>query len=164
MDERKNNHKEANGKEALGLEKMRKSLKQLDSGELDFSEDFLNDLHDRVMQEVQKREIEAPSRLDKTRKYLRAHYRGWLYSSATMSSLFVLGLLLNSHLNFDSKSSVLVGMDARTKALAVAILDSPESFENSLLEAGLGSQFLVDGNAESFENLNISQLRKIMGD
>lgn len=154
---------EMDKKNSLRIEQMRKSLQNMDDKDFEVSEDLLNSLHDKIMQKVAETEMEAPKMWDKPKRYLRAHYRGWLYTGATMAACFALVATMNQYGVFQPGKTSMSDLDPKSKAIALAAQISPEEFSKTVLGDGLESQFFVDAATESFENLNMSQVKTLMG-
>lgn len=154
-------------KNALNSEKMRKKLKSVNdlNFDMDLSDAFFDKMHDKIMQKVEMTEIEAKNIWDGPKKYLRSHYRGWLYCGVSMCSILAVAILLRLHAGVVQPKSILADLDSRTVELMLAAqAEAPEVFSNTVLGDGAGAQFFVDAASDSFENLNISQVRLLMGE
>lgn len=155
--------KESEMKNSLRIEKMRKGIKNMDDFDFDISDEMLERMHDKIMQKVNEAEMEKSHLMDKPKRYLRAHYRGWLYSASTgVACLALLSVMMQNGV-FSEKPVRMADLDHKSKAIALAAQEAPEQFSNTILGEGLESQFFVDAATESFENLNISQVKTIIG-
>ncbi|MGZ3768353.1 MAG: hypothetical protein ACXVCP_03760 [Bdellovibrio sp.] len=140
-------------------------LKKLDDIELPMDDAFFDRLHDKIMAEVDKTEIAPTPVFMKSRKLLRSHWRGWLYSIGGVSSVLVLGSLLMSQFSHINETMQRVGLfsDGHERIVAEALL-SPEQLNQTLISTQNESDFFMDVASESFENLSVAKLNKIMNE
>ncbi len=143
------------------MEKIRQTLKSLEDLELPMSGDFFDQMHDQIMAQVEETVLEPQPALLKPRNFLRAHWRGWLYpAGGTLAFVLALGFFLSS-VDLRQKPQVLVLNESGEKLVAAAIR-SPSDI--GLFSSQTEADFFVDVASQSFENLNISQFNKIMGE
>lgn len=147
------------------MDKVKKNLKGMEDLELPMNEDFFDRLHDKIMAEVEKTEIAPPPMLMTPRNLLRSHWRGWLYPAGGMMSLFVFASLLMTQVSKVNQSMQRVGLlsDGHERIVAEALL-SPEDLSQTLISSQSESDFFMDVASESFENLSVAKIKKIMGE
>lgn len=148
------------------MEKVRRGLKAADDLELPpMSTDFFDKLHDKIMAEVEQTEMAPPPLLMKQRNYLRAHWRGWLYTSGSMAAVATVAVMLSSPLAQLSVTMQKAGLvsDGHERIVAEA-LQSPEDFSQTLISSQSEADFFVDVASESFENLSVAKFNKLMGE
>ncbi len=149
------------------LDKVRQGLKNADEieYELPMSEDFFDKLHDKIMAEVEKTDIEPAPPMVASRNMLRKHWRGWLYPAGGVTSLFLLLLLAMPKVSKITEGMQRAGLvsDGQTRIAARALM-TPEELAQTFISSQSDSDFLMDVASESFENLSIAQFNKIMGD
>lgn len=147
------------------LDKIRKKVKAADDLDMSMSDDFFDQLHDKIMAKVEEVEIAPPPVLMAPRNLLRSHWRGWLYPVGGLMSLFVLSSLLLTQVSKVNQSMQRVGLlsDGHERIVAQALL-SPEELSQTLISSQSESDFFVDVASESFENLSVAKFNKIMGE
>lgn len=147
------------------MDKVRKGLKKADDIEIPMSEDFFNRLHDKIMFEVEQKEIAPTPMLMTPRNLLRSHWRGWLYPAGGITSLFIFASLLLTQVSKVNQSMQRVGLlsDGHERIVAEALL-SPEDLSQTLISSQSESDFFMDVARESFENLSEAKFNKIMGE
>lgn len=151
------------------LDKMRKGLKAMEEKiELPMDAAFYDKLHDKIMARVESAEMAPKARLDGTKRFLKGHWRSWVYPTGSTLALAIVGTLLT--MQFSSSGS-LNGQGPRIQALnqtnekvVSAALESPNAISQTLLSSQTEADFFVDVASLSFENLNIAQFNKIMGE
>lgn len=151
-------------KKVTSLDKVRKGLKATDDLELPMNDDFFDRLHDKIMAEVDKTEMDSAPVLLTPRNLLRSHWRGWLYPLSGLASVFVFSSLLLSQTSKVNQSMQRAGLlsDGHERIVAEALL-SPEDLSQTLISTENESDFFMDVARESFENLSESKFNKIMG-
>ncbi len=150
---------------ARRLDKMRKGLKASDNTELPMNDDFFESLHDKIMAEVEKTEIAPGPILMTPRRLLRSHWRGWLYPAGGIVSVAFFAMLLMSPVSKVNQSLQRAGLFSDgADRIAAEALRSPEDLSQTLISLQNESDFFMDVARESFENLSVDKLNKIMGD
>jgi hypothetical protein len=145
--------------------KVRRGLKNADDLELPMNEDFFNKLHDKIMMEVESLDIAPQPMMMKQKNYLRAHWRGWLYSTGSVASVFLVVAVLSSQFSKVNESMQRAGLysDGRERIVEAA-LNTPDSMAQTLISSQSEADFFVDVASESFENLTVAKFNKLMGD
>src|SRR5438445_720214 len=133
------------------LDKVRKKIKAADDFEMSMSDDFFDQLHDKIMAKVEEAEMAPPPVLMTPRNLLRSHWRGWLYPVGGVMSLFVLSSLLLTQVSKVNQSMQRVGLlsDGHERIVAEALL-APEDLSQTLISTQSESDFFVDVASESF--------------
>lgn len=129
-----------------------------------FDDAYFDQLHDKIMVRVENLPIKKPTRLDRVKVYLRAHYRSWLYGtgvSISMLSLFLVAFQLVGQI----KTTTLTMLDSRRgEEQIIAKMKAKDMVETqTLMGYQAESDFFVDVAALSNENLDIEQLKQAMG-
>lgn len=148
------------------MDKTRRRMKAADRQDIPVGGDFFDRLHDKIMAEVEKTEMAPPPMMMKQKNYLRAHWRGWLYSSGSLAALAFVAGILSSQVSQVNETMQRVGLlsDGHERIVAEAML-SPESFSQTLINSQTEADFFVDVANESFENLTVAKLnKKLLGD
>ncbi|MDG0816819.1 hypothetical protein [Bdellovibrio svalbardensis] len=147
------------------LDKVRKKVKAVDNFEMSMSDDFFDQLHDKIMAKVEEAEMAPAPVLMTPRNLLRSHWRGWLYPVGGLMSVFVLSSLLLTQVSKVNQSMQRVGLlsDGHERIVAEALL-APEDLSQTLISTQTESDFFVDVASESFENLSVAKFNKIMGE
>lgn len=148
------------------LDKVRKGLKEADKVELALSDDFFEKFHDKVMAKIEETAIQpAPNKMHKTRNYLRAHWRGWVYPAGSTLSMLVMAFVVFSQFPALTSGLQRVGLLSRQQEQVVAAaVASPDDFSQTLLSNQSESDFFVDVASESFEDLSVTKFNQIMGE
>lgn len=128
-------------------------------------EDYFEKLHDKIMAEVEKTGIASGPMLMAPRSVLRSQWRGWLYPVGGIISVIIFAFLLMSPVSKVNQSLQRVGLfsDGRDR-IAVEALKSPEDLSQTLISIQNESDFFMDVASESFENLSVDNLNKIVGE
>lgn len=147
------------------LDTVRKKMKAADDFEMSMSDDFFDQLHDKIMAKVDEVEMAPAPVLLTPRNMLRSHWRGWLYPVGGLMSLFVMSSLLLGQVSRVNQSMQRVGLlsDGHERIVAEALL-SPGDVSQTLISTQNESDFLVDVASESFETLSVAKFNKIMGE
>jgi len=147
------------------FDKVRRGLKNADELELPMNEDFFDKLHDKIMMEVERVEVAPPPMLLKQKNYLRAHWKGWLYSASSVASMGLVIAVLSTQFGKVSESMQRAGLysDGRERIVEAA-LNSPDAMAQTLISSQSEADFFVDVANESFENLTVAKFNKLMGD
>ncbi len=147
------------------LDKVRKKIKAADDFEMSMSDDFFDQLHDKIMAKVEEAEMAPPPVLMTPRNLLRSHWRGWLYPVGGLMSLMLMSSLLMTQVSKVNQSIQRVGLlsDGHERIVAEALL-APEDLSQTLISTQSESDFFVDVASESFENLSVAKFNKIMGE
>jgi hypothetical protein len=140
-------------------------MKQTDPGKVDFSEDFLNQLHDKIMAQVEQTEIQAEPLRQKVPWRVRLW---WTRSANKTKSILAVALVIvtagaGSSSVFRSKVKDNSIQIAVTDAFIQEALKSPEVFEN-MIAGSLGqNDFLVDVAGGNFDHLNLNDFDHLFG-
>jgi len=147
------------------FDKVRRGLKNNDEMELPMNEDFFDKLHDKIMIEVERTEVSPPPMLMKQKSYLRAHWKGWLYSATSVASVAAVALVLSTQFSKVNETMQRVGLysDGRERIVEMA-LNSPDEVAQTLIVSQSEADFFVDVANESIENLTVAKFNKLMGD
>lgn len=144
-------------------EKTRRLIRDLDDMDFDVSNDLLEGLHDRIMSQIEKTEIEPPARVAKVRSHLKSHWRSWLYSGSTMGMLAAAltfgGVQVAQWLG---PHEALANLDQVSQELVIEAAISPDDFSNTILTNVSTNDFFVDVALQSHENLSISEVNEIL--
>lgn len=144
---------------------LRKILKDDNEIELPMGEEFFDRLHDKIMAEIEKTEVEPAPRLRASRNLLRRHWRSWLYPASGVTSLFLLLVFAMPQVTKITNGMKRAGLASDgQERIAARALASPEELGQTFISSQSDSDFLIDVASESFENLSIAQFNKIMGD
>ena len=147
------------------LDKMRKGLQALEEMELPMDPAFFDKMHDKIMAKVEEAVIEPAPMMLAPRRFLRAHWRGWLYpAGGTMALALAMTLVAMQAAKLSSKHVSVAKLNNSGEKVVAAVLTSPDTIAQTLISSESESDFFVDVASQSFENLNISQFNKIMGE
>lgn len=146
-------------------DKVRRKLQAADDLDLPMNDDFFDRLHDKIMAEVDKTDIQPAPVLMTPRSLLRAHWRGWLYPISGVASLFVFVSLLMPQVSKVNQSMTRAGLlsDGHERIVSEALL-SPDEISQTFISSQSESDFFMDVARESFENLSVDKFNKIMGE
>lgn len=149
------------------MEKIRRGLKQKDDVELELPVDeaFFEQLHDKIMAEVEKIEIKPAPPLLRSRNFLRVSWRGWVYPAGGITSLLILVALMVPQVSKLTQSMQRAGLlsDGRERIVAAAVL-IPQDLSQTFISTQNESDFFMDVARESFENLSVAKFNKLMGE
>lgn len=145
------------------LDKMRKGLKAMEEMELPMDPAFYDKLHDKIMARIEHVEMAPKQRLSGPKKFLKTQWRSWVYPTGSTLALAVVGTLLTMQFS-SSKLHSIQALNQKSEKVISAALESPDAISQSLLISQTEADFFVDVASQSFENLNIAQFNKIMGD
>lgn len=149
------------------MEKIRRGLKQKDDVELELPVDeaFFEQLHDKIMAEVEKIEIKPAPPLLRSRNILRASWRGWVYPAGGITSLLILAALMVPQVSKLTQSMQRAGLlsDGRERIVAAAV-SIPQDLSQTFISTQSESDFFMDVARESFENLSVAKFNKLMGE
>jgi len=136
-------------KQEVKLESVARLIAQADDLDFPMSDDFFEKLHDNIMSQVEEKEIEKVTKFElavqRTKKYLMAHWKSWTVSSfslsmflflAYQSSMFAMGIFMQTRT---------VQVVKNEKAILSNVMDSTEEYTASVM-GGYQSQddFLLD--------------------
>lgn len=147
------------------LDKVKQELKMRDDLELRLDDAYFDRLHAKIMMEVDKTVMAPAPVLMTPRNLLRSHWRGWLYPTGGILSLFLMSSVLITQVSKVNHSLQRVGLysDGRERIVQEALL-SPEDLSQTLISTQSESDFLIDLAGESFENLSVAKLKQVMGE
>lgn len=147
------------------LDKMRKGLQALEEMEIPMDPAFFDKMHDKIMEKIEDSVIEPAPALMAPRRFLRAHWRGWLYpTGGTMALALAMTLVAMQFAKTNSGHVLTAKLNNSGEKVVAAALASPDTIAQTLLSSESEADFFVDVASQSFENLNISQFNKIMGE
>lgn len=154
------------------LDKLRKGLKTAikNSGkeneyELPMDPAFFDNLHDNIMAKIAETTIEPAPAMLAPRRFLRAHWREWLYpAGGTMALVLVVTLIAMQAAKWTPGHSPVAQLNPSGEKVVAAVIASQDALALALVSSQTEADFFVDVASQSFENLNISQLNKIMGE
>lgn len=151
------------------LDKTRKSLKKAGENiELPMDAAFFDNLHDKIMARVAETEIEAKppaTVLGAPKKFLKKQWKSWLYPAGSTMALALVGTMLTMQFSQTLNSSIASKpLSPQSEKVVSAALESPDAISQTLLSSQTEADFFVDVASQSFENLNIAQFNKIMGE
>ncbi len=147
------------------MDKVRRKLQAADDLDLPRSDDFFDRLHDKIMAEVEKTDIQPAPVLLTPRSLLRVQWRGWLYPVSGVTSLLVFMSLLMPQVSKVNQSMSRAGLlsDGHERIVSEALL-SPDEISQTFISSQSESDFFMDVARESFENLSEDRFNKIMGE
>lgn len=147
------------------MDKLRRRLKAVDDFDLPMKEDFLDQLHDKIMAKVEESEMAPPPALMKQRNFFRNHWRAWLYATSSVGSMVFVAGVLSSQFFRINQSLMRVGLfsDGRERIISEA-LQAPEFLSQTLISPQSEADFFVDVATESFENLSVAKFNQLMGE
>lgn len=146
-------------------EKVRQGLKAVDELDLSINDDFFDRLHDKIMNEVEKVEIQPAPVLMSPRNMLRSHWRGWLYPLGGVASVLMFVSLLLPQVSKVNQTMTRAGLlsDGHERIVSEALL-SPDDIAQTFISTQSESDFFMDVAHESFENLSVDKFNQIMGE
>lgn len=147
------------------VSKIKQELKMQDDFELRLDDAYFDRLHDKIMKKVDETVMVPAPVLLTPRNLLRSHWRGWLYPSGGILSLFLLTSVLMTQVSKVNHSLERVGLfsDGHERIVQEALL-SPEDLSQTLISTQSESDFFIDLAAESFENLSVAKFKQVMGE
>lgn len=149
-------------RDVLTTDKLHAAMRGLDEIELPMDPAFFDNLHDKIMDRVEQTQMTPPDRFIKPKKFLRAHWRGWLYPTGGTMALALAVSLLVSHINPQATTGASQALLDKSGELVVAeALQNAEDITQTLISSQLEADFFVDVAAQSIENLKIY---KVMGE
>lgn len=146
------------------LYKVERKLRSRDM-QLNLDEAFYERLHNKIMNEVSKTEIQETTLWHRSRNLVRAHWKGWTYPVGGMMALFALVMALTPHMSNFNQTLERAGLysDGQERILQEALLD-PELLSQTLIISQQDSDFFMDVAQYSFENFTIEKINKLMGE
>lgn len=109
------------------LSKMRKGLKAADELELPMDPEFFNRLHNKIMAQVSETAIEPVSKFYRPRKFLKAHWREWIYPAGrTMAFVFAMTLLISQRSNQVKQHVSIPPLNHFKELMYTAVLKLPD--------------------------------------
>jgi hypothetical protein len=135
-------------------------LKSSDPGKMDFSEDFFNQLHDKIMSQVEQTEIlPKPGRNRRSLPRLWQSWRDKKFSKGMLPLMALALLVISGALISDRSAPAKVTLDVFLEEA----IRSPEDFA-TLVAGSLGqNDFLVDVASRNFDHVNIHDFDNIFG-
>lgn len=141
-------------------------MKTMDPAKVDFSEDFMNQLHDKIMAKVEQTEIQPKLATEKLPFKLRL----WWSKSASKSTSYVLTALVVVMAGIGAskpmtslRTTPVAQASAQGDAFVQEALKSPEAFEE-MIAGSLGqNDFLVDVASRNFDHLNLNDFDTLFG-
>lgn len=147
------------------LDKMRKGLKAAEDIELPMDPEFFDKLHNKIMAQVNETVIEPTSTLQRPKRFIRAHWREWVFpAGTTLAMVFAVNFVLSQMSKLDSGRVESAKLNLSGEQVVAAALDSPDSIAQTVISSQAESDFFVDVASHSIENLSVSQFNKIMGE
>ncbi len=131
-----------------------------DEGTLDLSEDFFDQMHDKIMAKIEDVEIRpAPKPWQRIRWQVYAKFA--VAMMTTMVCVVSIAMAYNS--SSSAKGKVAQNRNAKYERLLHAALQSPDQF-STMVTASLGQDdFFVDVASRNSDHLSLGDLNGIMG-
>jgi hypothetical protein len=126
----------------------KEKIKELDQFEMKMDDQFFENLHNKIMAQVENTKVSKKPRWTKLRKLTKT----------TSISLSILALVVVATSHTQSNSGLSVSDPVSNQAI-----QNMDDLTNSLLIAQTSSDFFVDVAQENMNHLDIQQLEKLMG-
>lgn len=147
------------------LGRMRRELRAQDNVDFELSDEFFNNLHDKIMLAVEQTEITPTPKVWFNREKLRSHVKSWLYPAGGILSVALSALLISAHMETFDENLVRIGLFSDGyEVIATRAALSPEGISQTLISSQLETDFFMDVASESFENLTVSKFNQIWGE
>lgn len=143
-------------------------MKTMDPGKVDFSEVFMNQLHDKIMAQVEQTEIQPKVANEKLPFRLRLWWQKSTANKTTALMMMALvmvmsGAMVSKATSQKAGAAAVSVAAANEDALLQEALKSPEAFED-MIAGSLGqNDFLVDVASRNFDHLNLNDFDTLFG-
>ena len=129
-----------------------------DEIELPMDEAFYDALHDKIMAKVEETSIKPKAWHQAPTQYLRDHWRGWLYSGASVASILVLLLGLGRIAGVGESHSAQVAKNE--DSIIANSIENTDEFARILAAAQDEDEFFMDIAQTSFDDLSVRGLEQ----
>ncbi|GIL18292.1 MAG: hypothetical protein BroJett040_20430 [Oligoflexia bacterium] len=133
--------------------KVIETLEKYDQGQIQFSDDFFDQMHDRIMSEISKEEVQIQE------QPLLERYRKKIHQAFTMMASLVVIMIAAETQTRMAEINV-----RETVEIAQALGNSSARFEHSLLTHQNPDDFFVDLGEESLNHLTQEQIHNLVAD
>lgn len=125
---------------------------------------FFERLHDRIMAEVDKTEVEPKSPWEGLGRVMRLQWKGWLVSGGSLMMILAAAMhtpnLVKSYLD----ESHVVQVVRNEEGFIDATMNSTQQFADTVISYQSEDDFFVDVAERSFHDLSKEHFREIMGE
>lgn len=123
---------------------------------------YFDGLHERIMNAVEQKKIQKRPLLERPRRLLQAHWRGWLASTVSLMSLVLAAQLTTRPIGQAIENSHAVVAARNEDQILELALQTPESISETVLVSQSSGEFLADVAQRSFDDLSAEKFNHLM--